>query len=353
MKKMKLNIQFFSIPHTYIEFEDFPSTNTPLTAANLNQMQSDIYDDIRENGGGSGETLKVGTILQYSGTTVPTGYMFCDGTAISRTEYATLFEVIGTTYGSGDGSTTFNLPNFNGRVPVGLDNNDSDFDNLGETGGEKTHTLTINEMPSHSHSTAYISSYSGGNQNARTGYGYNEVELNRSSYGNSVAKTGGGQAHNILQPYIVTKFIIKVSDTTPVSAQIVDSYSASTTDGYSANYVNGLNTYSTTEHRIGTWINGKPLYRKVIDIGNLPNTNDKKIDTGLIFNSNNCILRNFYGVASYSNGISFPLPYINPIDITYTVSLNLNSNNQVVVTTGSDRSLMTGYVVLEYTKTTD
>lgn len=242
MKKMKLDIQRFSALHTYINFEDYPSTNTPLSASNLNALQDYIYQDIRESGGGSGETLKVGTILQYSGATVPTGYMFCDGTAISRTEYATLFSVIGTTYGAGDGSTTFNLPNFNGKVAVGLDSNDSDFDTLGETGGEKTHTLTTTEIPSHKHEGLYWLGDANRPMSLNSGSNANGYQFNWASTADSAKPhtglAGGGQAHNNLQPYIVTKFIIKVSDTTPVSAQIVDSYSASTTDGYSANFVN-------------------------------------------------------------------------------------------------------------------
>ena len=99
----------------------------------------------------TGDTFPIGAITSYAGDTAPTNWLICDGSAISRTTYADLFDAIGTTYGIGDGSTTFNLPNLKGRVITGLDSSQTEFDTLGETGGEKTHTLTVNEMPSHTH----------------------------------------------------------------------------------------------------------------------------------------------------------------------------------------------------------
>lgn len=114
-----------------------------------------------------------------------------------------------------------------------------------------------------------------------------------------------------------------------------------------------INEYLTTEQVIGKWINGKLLYRKIIDLGNLPNNTAKTVPTGLIFNSSNCILTNLYGVASYSNGISFPLPFSSTNGIDYNVALNVDNNNNVVITTSQDRSAMTGYAILEYIKATD
>jgi microcystin-dependent protein len=61
----------------------------------------------------------VGTITQYAGAAAPTGYLLCDGSAVSRSTYADLFAILSTTYGSGNGSTTFNLPDFRGRVQMG------------------------------------------------------------------------------------------------------------------------------------------------------------------------------------------------------------------------------------------
>lgn len=81
----------------------------------------------------------VGSIVLYGGDTAPQGWAIADGAAVSRLTYADLFAKYGTKYGAGDGSTTFNLPNLKGRVPVGRDAGQTEFDTLGETGGNKTH----------------------------------------------------------------------------------------------------------------------------------------------------------------------------------------------------------------------
>lgn len=94
----------------------------------------------------------IGTLLPYLGATAPDGYLFANGAAVSRTGVtADLFAVVGTQYGVGDGLTTFNLPNLQGRVPVGRDTGQAEFDVLGEIGGQKTYTITVAEMPVHSH----------------------------------------------------------------------------------------------------------------------------------------------------------------------------------------------------------
>lgn len=94
--------------------------------------------------------MLVGTIYLFAGSSVPSGFLLCDGSAISRSTYASVFSVIGTTYGAGDGSTTFNLPDLTGKVVIGASSTHA----LGATGGEETHALLDTEMPSHTHGIA-------------------------------------------------------------------------------------------------------------------------------------------------------------------------------------------------------
>jgi microcystin-dependent protein len=147
--------------------------------------------------------------------TAPTGWVLCDGTAYSRTvTYNTLFGVIGTNYGVGNGSTTFNVPNLKGKVPVGLDSTQTEFDALNETGGAKTHALTESEMPRHQHGASpamIIGTGSGGIANYSPTGNNPQEGLNTTFTGGSgsVQSASNGVAHNNLQPYIVVNYIIK------------------------------------------------------------------------------------------------------------------------------------------------
>lgn len=144
--------------------------------------------------------LPAWVIFIWTTASIPNWFLLCDWSAISRSTYSTLFNVIWTTYGSGDGTTTFNLPNLKGNVPVGLDASQTEFDALWETGGEKTHTLTAWEMQ-HNHTVILPSTqtFSQPWANAVT------PDTLTTSWVSNVTAT----AHNNLQPYIVLNYIIK------------------------------------------------------------------------------------------------------------------------------------------------
>jgi microcystin-dependent protein len=160
-----------------------------------------------------------GEIKMWSAASAPTGWMLCEGGAISRTTYAALFALLGTNYGAGDGSTTFNVPDMRGRVPVGFDTTQTEFNTRGKTGGEKTHVLTTAEMPSHNHqvgvdtSNGWASSHPQALTKGASGFvAGTGSDRPANSYAASamLQATGGGGAHNVLQPYMTVKYIIKL-----------------------------------------------------------------------------------------------------------------------------------------------
>ena len=114
--------------------------------------------DLTIAGGGGGgliDSLPVGTMIPYGSAETPDNWLSCNGQEVSRTTYSHLFKVIGTSYGAGDGSTTFNLPDKRGRVSVGYDPDQTMFNKVGAHVGANTHTLTVNEMPWHYHNGIY------------------------------------------------------------------------------------------------------------------------------------------------------------------------------------------------------
>lgn len=118
------------------------------------------------------------------------GWLYCNGQAVSRTTYARLFAAIATFYGVGDGSTTFNVPNLQDRMPVG---SGTTFTSLGASGGEVNHTLTIGEMPSHTHGTERLIVGGGAG-------GINAASISGSPNTDAI---GGGGSHNNMPPYQV------------------------------------------------------------------------------------------------------------------------------------------------------
>ena len=205
----------------------------------------------------------IGNIIAFTGSSIPEGYLECDGSAVSRTEYSDLFDVIGTIYGSGDGSTTFNLPNLSGKVALGV----SQTYSAGSTGGEESHTLLDTETPSHVHNIPQHThadtidaetpklSHTVSTQPAFTYTGLTTSKASRTAYTAKNAysarttgtmtqstnmsitahpasactvtggitdcpafdteNTGSGAAHNNMMPYLAVTYIIKVGNPVP------------------------------------------------------------------------------------------------------------------------------------------
>ncbi len=164
----------------------------------------------------------VGQIEMVSFNFAPTGWLLCDGSVLSISQYTVLFALIGTTYG-GNGSSTFALPDLRGRVPISMGQG-SGLTNrvIGQSSGEENHTLISNEMPSHTH-YAQESGSNGtsasptGNFPAVNNEGIQHYGTTANGYMNTsmMTATGGSQAHNNMQPYLCVNFIIATSGIFP------------------------------------------------------------------------------------------------------------------------------------------
>jgi len=176
--------------------------------------------------------LPAGVLVPYAGTASPDTnvWLLCDGAAVSRTTYAVLFALISTTFGTGDGSTTFNLPDLRGRVPMGMDNfgsgegaanrvTDADADSLGGADGAETHTLTEAQLAAHDHTitvnskdltvntaTADIGG-GGGTKTFLEAVAGTTIDHNHTA---TSANAGSGSAHNNMQPFLSLGYLIKV-----------------------------------------------------------------------------------------------------------------------------------------------
>jgi microcystin-dependent protein len=168
--------------------------------------------------------IPYGTIIQSAAISVPDGWLDCDGSLILRTDYEDLFNSIGYTYSSFSGSDlSFNVPDLKGRVAVGAGAGAGlTSRTLSSKGGAETHVLTTGEMPSHNHGVTdpgHAHSYVNNTNDQNTDNVFStesaadQVDLNNTTSSNttgiSINNTGGGQAHNNMQPFIVLRYFIK------------------------------------------------------------------------------------------------------------------------------------------------
>lgn len=197
---------------------------TPITAADLNRIEDGITAttvkadaaatatalaavktkaDAAATATALAAAVPVGVVQMWAGKAAPAGWLLCQGQAVSRTTYAALYAVCGTAYGTGDGSSTFNLPDLRARIPIGLSSTGT-FNALGKTGGEEEHTLTIAEMPAHNHEPSFLGASTGT-------WGITGSNVAMVTGLVDTKNAGGGGAHNNMPPYMVVNFIIRAA----------------------------------------------------------------------------------------------------------------------------------------------
>lgn len=168
-------------------------------------------------GDGSGLTnvpgVPVGAVLPFAGLTAPSGFLFCDGAAVSRSTFAALFGAIGTTWGVGNGTTTFNLPDLRGRSSLGNGSGGGlTTRTLGQYGGAETHTLDVGQIPPHGHNYYDYYPSAGGQGGYRGGGGSFALTFCNAPQTYRTTENGnglGGASHNNMHPFAVLNHIIK------------------------------------------------------------------------------------------------------------------------------------------------
>lgn len=159
----------------------------------------------------------IGELRMFAGSFPPNGWAFCNGALMPISENDALFTLIGTTYG-GDGQETFGLPNLSSRIPMHMGNNGGVTYQLGESAGTESETLSVQQIPSHSHAftangAVGTSATPGGNVPAQTKDGvmlYREVAPAAQMKATMYGPAGGSQPHENCQPYLVINFIISL-----------------------------------------------------------------------------------------------------------------------------------------------
>jgi len=223
-----------------------PSSNTSISGINIGegcppgnindairQLMADVKEMRDQVAAGQSDfrvMIPLGGAVRWYDDTIPTGFMPADGRALSRTAYATLFALWGTRFGTGDGTTTFNIPDERGRAAIGAGQG-SGLTNraLGWKGGEEAHQLTVDQLPVHNHPVNLTTSHGGAHSHSMHAqtrrleagswwdapvYGGGDRTSTDGAHSHSVngdtGNRGAGQAHSNMQPSFAAHWIIRV-----------------------------------------------------------------------------------------------------------------------------------------------
>ena len=178
-----------------------------------------------QDGAAGADGAPTGSIVMFGGLSAPSDWLLCNGALVSRSTYSDLFTAIGTTFGSGDGLTTFKLPDLRSRFPVGVGDGGANLSNraLGDVAGEESHILSVSEMPSHNHTMSSAGSHSHSytvlSKNASSAFFAESSEGNNNtvssntggagSHSHSIHSRGSSLAHNNMPPYLALNYIIR------------------------------------------------------------------------------------------------------------------------------------------------
>lgn len=190
----------FSLIGTFTKIKTFNNGGTLLP--------SDLDSALDELGMRVGMNFITGDVKLSARASAPSGWLICNGAEVSRGTYSNLFSAVGTTYGVGNGSSTFNIPDLQGKVPVGV----SGSILRGAIGGEATHTLTIPELPSHGHSGSNVDVRGGNGETGIDGGATPIATTNAPATTKNVyvAPAGGDVGHNNMQPYVGLNYMIMI-----------------------------------------------------------------------------------------------------------------------------------------------
>ena len=288
-----------------------------------------MYDD-NEFGGDSGDNIQVGTLIQQYKKKPISGYLYCDGSTFDENAYPALYMYLGTNV----------LPDYRECVMVGAEQNTTDTIATHDvyTEGE----FKDDQLQSHKHNFGngilYLKDTAGWSSNGvRSGTGNTEETMTVEGVTNSRSGETTHGKQKAVYVYIKATSGLAENQQENVLNDV-------------KNYIDGSNSYSTDEVKTGgKWIDGKPIYRKTISCGALPNNTTKKVAHG-ISNLGRVIKTEGYSVGSAGSSGSFiPVPYVSGVPM----AMYIDTADIVLQTSGTYSNYSDTYVTIEYTKTTD